>query len=177
MSQETYDVIRGIAQAAADGYDGALDENGEPIKIGLKREEGNPLLDSRTMDGFKVNIAGSNLILTYQCELSLRDVYGAKLENELEQTMADIVKFLKKRYRKITKKSLGLTPVGECDAMVQKINNRMIKCNAKKMYKISNLNDVDNLSDSKRGDIEKSFKSFLELGGLGNKAKNDKRKG
>ena len=40
MSQKDLDVVRGLMQAAADSYDGALDDKGEPIKIGLKREEG-----------------------------------------------------------------------------------------------------------------------------------------
>ncbi len=40
MSQKVVDVLRGISQAAGNMYDGATDENGEPIKIGLKREEG-----------------------------------------------------------------------------------------------------------------------------------------
>ena len=29
------DIVNGISQAAANAYDGALDEKGEPIKIGL----------------------------------------------------------------------------------------------------------------------------------------------
>jgi hypothetical protein len=49
MSQKTLDVVRGIAQAAANAYDGAHDANGEPIKLGLKREEGNPITDSRVV--------------------------------------------------------------------------------------------------------------------------------
>jgi hypothetical protein len=47
MSQKTIDIIRGISQVAGNMFDGATDENGEPIKIGLKREEGNPMLDKR----------------------------------------------------------------------------------------------------------------------------------
>ncbi len=35
-----YEIVQGLSQAAANGYDGALDENGEPVKIGLKRERG-----------------------------------------------------------------------------------------------------------------------------------------
>ena len=50
------DIINGISQAAANAYDGALDENGEPLKVGLKREEGNPILDKRVMDGFNVTL-------------------------------------------------------------------------------------------------------------------------
>ena len=41
----TLEIIRGISQAAANGYDGALDDNGERISIGLKRDEGDPITD------------------------------------------------------------------------------------------------------------------------------------
>ena len=33
------DVVRGISQAIANSHDGALVEEGNPIEIGLKREE------------------------------------------------------------------------------------------------------------------------------------------
>jgi len=65
MSQKTLDVLNGISQAAANAFDGAHDEKGEPIKIGLKREEGNVILDSRVMDGFGVKISGKQMIVTY----------------------------------------------------------------------------------------------------------------
>ena len=37
MTEKTLKVIRGIGQALANAYDGALDENGEPLLAGLKR--------------------------------------------------------------------------------------------------------------------------------------------
>ena len=40
------EVIKGLNQAAANAYDGALDESGEPLKVGLSREEGHPIIDS-----------------------------------------------------------------------------------------------------------------------------------
>ena len=46
------EIVRGLSQAAANAYDGALDENGELLQVGLNREEGNPILDKRVMDGF-----------------------------------------------------------------------------------------------------------------------------
>ena len=57
----TLEIIRGISQAAANAYDGARDENGDPISIGLKREEGDPITDSRIMDGFGVRLHGDLL--------------------------------------------------------------------------------------------------------------------
>ena len=54
------DIVRGISQAAANAYDGSQDEkyslDGEARKIGLKREEGDPIIDSRVVDGFNVRI-------------------------------------------------------------------------------------------------------------------------
>ena len=44
MSQKVIDIVKGISVAAGNAYDGAKDENGEDLKIGLKREEGNPNL-------------------------------------------------------------------------------------------------------------------------------------
>ena len=60
------DIVNGLSQAAANAYDGALDEKGEPLKVGLKREEGNPILDKRVIDGFNVSMLGNILILKYQ---------------------------------------------------------------------------------------------------------------
>ena len=69
------DIVNGISQAAANAYDGALDDKGEPLKVGLKREEGNPILDKRVVDGFNVSIAGNILNIKYQGEIMLKDVY------------------------------------------------------------------------------------------------------
>ena len=95
-----YDIVKGINQAAANAYDGSHDErfveDGEDKKIGLKREEGCPINDSRVIDGFKVRMSGPKLIVSYQSELPLKDVHNTKIDEEIEQTYADIVKFLKK---------------------------------------------------------------------------------
>ena len=59
------DVIKGLNQAAANSGDfgGEYDED---QKIGLKREKGHPILDSRVMDGFRVRFAADKIIITYQ---------------------------------------------------------------------------------------------------------------
>ena len=69
-----YEIVQGLTQAAANVYDGALNEDGEPLKAGLKREEGNPLLDKRCMDGFNVRFLGNKMILSYHSEVQLREV-------------------------------------------------------------------------------------------------------
>jgi hypothetical protein len=97
----TLEIIQGIAQAAANAYDGShvgkYNVGGEDKKIGLRREEGDPILDSRVIDGFKVKFKGNKLCVNYQSEIRMKEVHkGGKFESEMEQTMADIVKFLKK---------------------------------------------------------------------------------
>ena len=60
-----YEIVQGLSQAAANAYDGNHDEryayDGKARKIGLRREEGDPILDSRVMDGFKVKFSGIDL--------------------------------------------------------------------------------------------------------------------
>ena len=34
------EIVRGLSQAAANAYDGALDENGDVLQIGLKEKKG-----------------------------------------------------------------------------------------------------------------------------------------
>ena len=66
------EIVRGIQQACANGYDGALDEDGNRVEIGLKREEGHLINDSRVMDGCFVKFHGDNLIVTYHSELKMK---------------------------------------------------------------------------------------------------------
>ena len=165
-NKEALAIIRGISQAASGMYDGAVDEEGKPIECGLKREEGHPILDSRVMDGFSVRIQGDNLIATYQSDIKLKDVYGTDFESEVDALIEKCISSLKKQYRKITGSSLGLKALGEVDALVQKTSKIRVFVIAKKLYRISGLDNVENKhepSDEKR--LEDSFKSFLDQGG------------
>tara|TARA_Y100000034_G_scaffold118099_1_gene158406 strand:- start:108 stop:677 length:570 start_codon:yes stop_codon:yes gene_type:complete len=165
------EIIRGIAQAAAGGYDGALDENGEPIKIGLKREEGHVVNDSRTMDGFKVRLQGPCMILTYQSEIKLKEVHDSNFENDVNQTLADISSFIKKEYKKITGESLSLKERGEADIMVQNVSRVRSWVQAKKIYDVASLMsaevsileaDLDESGSEEK--LDKAIKSFLAIG-------------
>ena len=115
----TLEIVRGISQVMANSYDGALDSEGEPIKVGLKREEGNPINDSRIMDGFKVSFYGNQLCIHYHSEVKLKDAHDKDFESDLEQMIADISSFIKKEYKKVTGNSLSLSKVGEMDAILQ----------------------------------------------------------
>ena len=67
----TLEIVNAISQVLSNSYDGALDEKGEPVKIGLRREEGNPLVDARVMDGFGAHISGDRLHIRYHAEIPL----------------------------------------------------------------------------------------------------------
>ena len=98
-----YEIVQGIHQAAANAYDGAHDKkyssDGEDHKVGLKREEGDPIVDSRVMDGFNVRVSGNTLMLSYQAEIKLKEFHDNSFEDDVESTLNDIVKFLKKEYK------------------------------------------------------------------------------
>jgi len=177
MSQVTLDIIRGIAQAAANAYDGAHDEKGEPISLGLKREEGDVIKDSRTIDGFKCKIDGNHLIVSYQSDIRLKDVYGTKFENEINSTLGDIGKWLKKEYKKITGNTLSLKEVGEPDILVQSTSKVRVFVNASKMYKIGGLESVEDRSKPSKDKLEGQFKKFIEQGGWGKKPENKNQRG
>ena len=176
MSQKVVDVLRGISQAAAGMYDGAVDEEGKPIEIGLKREEGNPMLDKRVIDGCKIRCSGKTLIVSYHSELLLKDVYSKNLESELEQTMSDIVSYLKKEYRKITGNTLSLKEKGECDARVESTSRVRVFVTAQKLYQIGSLDDVEDVGEQSKLDLEKNFQKFLSQDAGSKRPKNDKRK-
>jgi|TARA_R110002020_G_scaffold254113_2_gene467846 hypothetical protein len=173
----TMEIVRGISQVMANSYDGALDEKGEPIKVGLKREEGHPIHDSRVMDGFKVSFHGNKLCIHYHSEIKLKEVYANGFESGLEQMIEDIASFIKKEYRKVTGSSLTLTKDGEMDAIVQNTSRIRTFVQAKCFYALGGLDDsTEGINDPSEDRLEDNFRKFLEQDAGDKKAKNDKRK-
>ena len=155
------DVIKGLSQAASNAYDGYdnMDE-----KIGLKREEGHPILDSRIMDGFRVRFSADNLIVTYHSEVLMKEVHPrAQFENEIERKFGDIVKYLKKEYRKVTQSSVTLNEIDDCDIMVQSTSRVRNFVQAVKRYKIGGLEEVENIKVPSKETTEDGIKKFLDL--------------
>ena len=159
------DIINGISQAAANAYDGALDDKGEPIKVGLKREEGDPVLDMRVIDGFNVSIAGNMLIVKYQGEILLKDVYKGDFEGEIAQRLQDIVSFLKKEYKKITGKSLTLTKEDkEPDVLVQSSSRIRSWVQAQQKFKIGGMPDQEEIGATVEDRLSKAMKDWIGFG-------------
>jgi hypothetical protein len=135
--------VQALAQAAAYCYDGAVDANGEIHKIGLRREEGHVVYDSRQIDGFKVRFHGPKMTITYQADIKLREVYAGGFEEEMERVMADIAKYLSKSASKMLGKRVSLKEDGEIDVRVQSTSNVRVWATALKTYTISGMKGVD----------------------------------
>ena len=171
-----YEIVQGLSQAAANAYDGALGEDNEPIVAGLRREDGDPILDKRVMDGFNVRFYGDMMCLSYHSEVMLKEVYATGFESEIEQRIADIASFLKKEYKKITGKSVSLTEEGEADMRVESSSRIRSWVTAKKHYKVGGLAKEMEVNASSEDRLGDKFRSFLEQGGFGSRPDNDTRK-
>ena len=162
------DIVRDISQAAANARDGSHDErfalDGETKKVGLKREEGDALIDSRVIDGFGVNFHGNLLNINYQSDIRLKEVYAGDIKKEVEDMIEKVASFIKKEYKKITKDALNLTAVGEVEVMVQNTSRVRAFVNGNRSYKVGNLSDVMPVGEPSQDRLEKSFKDFLALG-------------
>ena len=175
-----YEIVQGLSQAAANAYDGALDEKGEPLKAGLQREEGDPILDRRVIDGFGVKFYGNMMCLTYHSEVQLKEVHVPGFENDIISQIGDISKFLKKEYKKITGSPITLTAEGEAELTVETTSRIRTWVVAKMHYKVGGLDEeMDIRSDSKKKP-EGSWQDFVSQGGWngtgGKRPPNDTRK-
>ena len=178
MSSTTLEIIQGLAQAAANVYDGAHDErfsyDGESRSMGLRREEGCPLMDSRVMDGFKVRFYGDSMILSYQSDILLKEVYAGKFEQDIESMLNDIKKFLQKEYRKVTGKSVTLTAKSEPNILVQSTSRVRSFVEAQQHFTIGGIESMPILDpsvDATRDVTRKFLEQFSDKRPL-----NDKRK-
>ena len=160
-----YEIVQGLSQAAANAYDGAMDENGEPLNAGLQREDGDPILDKRVMDGFNVKFYGNMMCLSYMSEVQLKEVYASGFESDVEQRMADIISFLKKEYRKIQGGGVTLTKEGEIDVRVENSSRVRSWVTAKLHYRIGGLDESMEVAAESKEDLDTNWRSFLDQGG------------
>lgn len=164
----TLEIINGISQVLANSYDGALDESGEPVKIGLRREEGNPLLDKRIIDGFGAQVSGDRLHIKYHSEIPLKEVHSNGFEGEMESMVEKVKSFIQKEFKKVTKASLSLSDPSEVDVLVEYLSR--IRCSVKvhKCYKIGQVGE-SNDGNSEERPTDPAFGKMVALSGLGGK--------
>ena len=143
MSSNTLEIIQGLAQAAANAYDGAHDErftlDGQVKKVGLNREEGCPIMDQRVNDGFGVKFYADSMCINYQSDTRLKDVQDPKYEQEIERMLNEVKKFLQKEYKAITGNGVTLKKKGEPKILVQSTSNVRTFVQAYQHYTISGI--------------------------------------
>ena len=174
----TLEIIQGLAQAAAHGYDGAHDEryshDGTARKIGLQREEGDPILDRRVIDGFAVRFSGPQMIITYQSEIKLKEVYKGGFESEIERRINEVKKFLQKEYKAITGNGITLRKAGEPKVLVQSTSRIHSWVQATQTFNIGGMK-ADGILQPSEPTVRDITKRFLEQAST-KRPRNDTRK-
>ena len=169
------DVIKGISQVMANTYDGARDEKGEPIKAGLRRESVPAFTscDCRLLDGFRARVThhaskdGSFpcLIVSYQSEIKLEEAHKPGLADDVEEHIAEALKYLKKEFKKVTGKELTVEKYQDVKMNVEEISKIRTQVTAQCHYKIKNV-DMPKLEDKKDVERAEQLQKWLALGGL-----------
>jgi hypothetical protein len=166
MSAKTLEIIQGLAQAAANAYDGAHDEryslDGQTHNVGLNRENGHPILDKRVNDGFGVKFYADSVCITYQSDVRLGDVKDSKFEQEMERMLNEVKKFLQREYKSITGNGITLKKKGEPKIIVQSTSRVRTFVQAYQHYTISGIKDMDALLEPSRSSENDVIKKFLE---------------
>ena len=180
MSSNTLKIVQGLAQAAANAYDGSHDEryaaDGKARKIGLQREEGDPILDSRVMDGFKVKFSGDSMCILYQADIKLKEVYAGGFEDEMSRRINDIKKFLQKEYKAITGESVTLSAPADSEVqiLVQSTTRVRSFVQAHKWFKVGKT-DAEPILSPSEDRTDKAIRDFLALSS-NKRPSNDTRK-
>jgi len=180
MANADLEIIKDLSQAAGNLYDGAVDDKGDPIKMGLKRDD-LPSTNRKYIDGGKIRFAGNKIIVNYEAEIRLQDVYKDGIngfQNEMNDMIQNLVKQLKKNYKAIAGKSITLTPEGDdANVRVDYVSRYRTLVLASRQYKIGGLSEVMSATndDANKREISDTYRKFLEQGGFGKRPKNDTR--
>tara|TARA_B100000519_G_scaffold203319_1_gene225600 strand:- start:4426 stop:4971 length:546 start_codon:yes stop_codon:yes gene_type:complete len=167
------DIVKGISQAAANAYDGALDEEGNKLQVGLMRDKETKIQDKRVMDGFGVAFSGNNMTINYHREVANKEVMDNGLKTEVESAIEEVASFLKKEYKKVTGETLSLKKLpGDVIGNVQTTSRVRSFVQASCHYEIQGADKADTADTSKR-DVDSAIKSFLELGKKAKRPENE----
>jgi len=174
-NNDIYEIVRGISQAMSIVYDGPTYDEDKDNKVGLRREEGNPLLDKRVMDGFRTKISGRKLTINYHTEIPLHEItkMGAgKYENEVEQMIEKCMTFLKKQYKIATSKTLSVKEakrelksgksVKDFDVLIQPISRFRTSITAHKSYELTGIPEAEEYKSEIIDQYEKYHKNLFK---------------
>jgi hypothetical protein len=175
VQNDIYQIVRGISQAVSTAYDGPTYSEDNDNKIGLKREEGNPLVDKRIMDGFGVKVGGRTLTINYHTEIPLQYIHkmgAAKYEDEVEEMIEKCLSFIKKRFKAVTGKTIAVKEqkkelkngkkVKNFDVLIQPISRFRTSVTAHKCYDLTGIPEAEKYTSSIIADYEKYHKSLFK---------------
>ena len=135
------EIVSGLSNAISNTHDGALDENGDPIKFGLRREKEVPITDKRVMDGFSIRLEGNKMCVYYNGEVTMKEVQAPGFEEEIKSIVTEVVKHLKKKFRGHVGEALQLKEDGDFVAEVQNMSRVRSWVTAKQLYTVGNYGD------------------------------------
>ena len=159
-----HDIVKEISQIVANTRHGATNEEGELVKIGLRREEPTPITQRGLIDGFGIQFNGDRLKVNYHSEIHLKEVHHKDFETTIAQTIADVASFIGKEYKGATGEVLRLEKIGEADVRVQTISRLRSWVQATCTYRIGNLDGESSAAPNTR-ETREDVQKFLDLGG------------
>jgi len=175
VQNDIYEIVRGIGQAMSTAYDGPTYNEDNDNKIGLKREEGNPLVDKRIMDGFGVKVGGRTLTINYHTEVPLQYIHKmgpGKYEDEVEDMIEKCLAFIKKQFKAATGKTLSAKEqkkelkngkkVKNFDVLIQPVSRFRTSVTAHKCYDLTGIPEPEEYTSSIIADYEKYHKSLFK---------------
>jgi hypothetical protein len=136
------EIVSGLSNAISNTHDGALDENGDPIKFGLRREKEVPITDKRVMDGFSIRLEGNKMCVYYNGEVTMKEVQDRGFEDEIKSIVFEVVKHIKKQFKSYVGEALQLKEDGEFVAEVQNMSRVRSWVTAKQLFSVGNYGDT-----------------------------------
>jgi len=106
------------------------------------------------------------MVLGYEANVRLSDVYAVGFEEECERKIQQIADFLKKEYKVITSTSLKLSPQGEAICIVQNTSRVRTFVLCHKLFKIGGMQGVETLGEAVTDPLAVNYHKFLKEGGF-----------
>ena len=103
------------------------------------------------------------MVIAYQSEIRLKDVYKGGFEAEIDISINEIKKFLQKEYKAITGNSVTLTKADEPRVLVQSTSRVHSWVQARQVFKIGGVNAEGERQPSEPS-VREITKKFLEQG-------------
>lgn len=157
--KDVVEILKGLQQAAHNAYDGALDDEGKPIKTGLKREEGSYLSGNRLMDGVNIKLQDNKMVLNYHSEILMKETHDKRFEDKINATIDEVVKWLKKEYKRVTGESIRLKMKGKPVIHVESTSRIRSWVRAQCVYEIDGLK-----SKKEKRTVDKAIRDWLSQG-------------